>query len=221
MDPLVDKVMLARKKDGPLMPKWAAIKGKHKALNNRSIFKADAEPSIKAYDDAVQRYADAIEGKKQLMNVLQTFTAATQKMASVRDKLISDRNKSEIDVGNNKNSAQVTAYTKQPDADPAAVLKALTDLAASRQASADLHKKVVADLIANDASYINDIKSARDDYKTMADKVNSGLQKAYDDSDKAQEGIRAAVTDCMDTADEIENVDLKKQLQAFYKFAAH
>ena len=69
----VDRIMLARKKNCPLMAKWSPIKGKHKAVSNRSIFKADVETPIKAYDDAVQSYADAVEDKKQLVDALNTM----------------------------------------------------------------------------------------------------------------------------------------------------
>src|SRR5215475_5433885 len=47
-----------RKKSGPLMPKWLAIKGRNKALSNGSFFKPDITPAIKGYDDTIKTYDD-------------------------------------------------------------------------------------------------------------------------------------------------------------------
>jgi hypothetical protein len=43
-----------RKKSGPLMPKWLAIKGRNKALANGSFFKPDIAPAVKGYDDTLK-----------------------------------------------------------------------------------------------------------------------------------------------------------------------
>lgn len=211
--------MLARKKNCPLMSKWTPIKGKHKALSNRGIFKGDVESPINSYDDAVQAYADALEDKKKLVDLLKTMSTNLDKIGSDQDKLKAERDKSEEDAEFGRDQGKVDSYTNQPDADSAEVLKALNSLATTIEKSFNLHKRVMDQIVSVGSGRINVIKQARDEYKTKSDKVESVLQKAYDDSGKAQERIRAVVSDFMETADEIENNDLKNQLQGFYKLA--
>src|SRR5215469_1200524 len=55
-----------RKKSGPLMPKWLAIKGRNKALTNGGFFKPDIAPVINGYDQTLKTYDDLQEQKKKL-----------------------------------------------------------------------------------------------------------------------------------------------------------
>ena len=201
------------------MAKWLPIKGKHKSLSNRSIFKGDVEPAIKAYDDAVQAYADAIEDKKKLVDVLKAMSTNLVKIDSDQDKLKTERDKSEEDAEFNRDADKVDGFKNQPDADSKEVLQALNSLATTIEKSFNLHKRVMDQIVSVGGGRINVIKQARDEYKTKSEKVESVLQKAYDDSDNAQDRMRAALSDFMDTADEIENNELKNQLQGFYKLA--
>jgi hypothetical protein len=220
MSPEVDKIMAARKKNCPLVAKFAPIKGKHKALSNRSIFKGDIEGPLKDYDEAVKAYADAREDQKKLVDSLNTMFNNLAKISTDQDKLKADRDKNEDEIENNKEWDQAQKYKGQPDADPQEVVQTLNNFATSIQKSFDLHKRVMDQIIAVGSNMINVVKQGRDDYKSKADKVNSTLQKAYDDSDKAQSDALAAITDGMDTADEIENDDLKKSLQGLYKLVS-
>jgi hypothetical protein len=213
----LEKWMLAKSKICPLAAKWAPIKSKHKALMNRSIFKGDIEPSLKALDDAVASFADALADKKKLVEVLNGMFAACTKITADQEKLKSDRDKSEEDIENNKNMAQAEAYQKQPDADPADVLKNLNDLAISIEKDFNLRKRFMDQIIAAGSGMIGVIKKGRDDYKAGADKVLAAMDKAGKAAEKAEKDAINMLGDYLDTAAEIENTDLEKQLQGFLK----
>src|SRR5712671_5740322 len=125
MSPEVDKIMLARKKNCPLVAKWSPIKGKHKALSNRSIFKTDIESPLKDFDDAVQTYADAREDQKKLVEALAAMFTNVDKISADQDKLKADRDKNEDEIEANREWDQAIKYKSQPDADPEEVLKNL------------------------------------------------------------------------------------------------
>jgi hypothetical protein len=213
----MEKFISGIKKNCPLLTKWSAIKMKHKALMNRSIFKTDIEPSIKTLDDAVQRFTDALEDKKKLVAIIDAMNTGLDKTSADSDKLKADRDKNEDEIENNKNMAQIDAYDKQPDADPADVLKTFNDLAASYVKSFNLHKKVVDDLVKNGESKVALIQKGRDDYKAQSEKVMAAMDKAGADAKKAEADAISTLGDYLDTSEEIENADLQKQLQAFLK----
>jgi len=220
MDPQVDKIMAARRKDWPLAAKWAPIKSKHKALSNRSIFEGDLDSPLKAYDDAVQTYADAVKGKQELADVLASIFANLNKVKGDMDKLKADRDKSEEDAANNRDFTQVEKYSKQPDADPAEVMKSLDSFASSIEKALALHKRVMEQIVATGMTQTGVVQKGRDEYRAKAQKLESTLQKAYDDAYKAQGDIRSVLTDFIATAEEIENIEMAKQLRGLYKYAA-
>jgi hypothetical protein len=219
MDPQVDKIMLARKKNSPLMSKWATLKGKYKVLSSRNVMKSDPEPGLKAYDDAAQKYSDALDDKKKLVEILGAFYDGMNKIDQQISKLKADRDKSDDEMDWQKNATKLNSYKGKADANPTDVTKALADYSNSLDKALALHKNVMDQIIKTGFTMGDTAKASRDEYKTAADKLETTLQKAYDDSDKSQEAIRKAVSDCMDTADEIDNADLKKALQAFYTLA--
>src|SRR6516225_5668110 len=117
------KTIEDRKKAGPLMPKWLAIKGRNKALANGSFFKPDITPAIKGYDDTLKTYDDLQEQKKKLKtcidDVLKVCRDYGDKIGAHKEALVQVTEKDQQSI--QKADMEIRKFAGAADIDIAAV----------------------------------------------------------------------------------------------------
>jgi hypothetical protein len=210
-----------RKKSGPLMPKWLAIKGRNKALTNGSFFKPDITPAIKGYDDTLKAYDDLQDQKKKLKTSLDDVLKVSRdygtKIGAHKDALakVADKDQETIE----KAGTELKKFAGDGDIDIAAVTASLQNFAASGDDLTNMRKAIWERITALAEQKVVAVKKARDDFKSKGDAITNGLKKVETDADKLEGLIRQIVMGYAKAAvemdhDEIQS-DVRKLLDAF------
>jgi phage-related protein len=217
----MSKSIESRKKSGPLMPKWLAIKGRNKALSNGSFFKPDITPAIKGYDDTLKTYDDLQEQKKKLKtcidDVLKVCRDYGDKIGAHKEALVQVTEKDQQSI--QKADMEIRKFAGASDIDIAAVTASLSNFGASSDGFTNTRKAIWERITALAEQKVAAVKKARDDFKSQGDAVTNGLKKVETDADKFEGQIRQIVQGYAKAAvdmdhDEIQN-DVRKLLDAF------
>jgi len=210
-----------RKKSGPLMPKWLAIKGRNKALSNGSFFKPDITPAIKGYDDMLKSYDDLQDQRKKLKSCLDDVLKVSKdygdKIGAHKEALVQVTEKDQQSI--EKAGTEIKKFAASPDIDIAAVTASLSNFAASGDGFTNTRKAIWERITALAEQKVTAVKKARDDFKSKGDAITNGLKKIETDADKFEGLIRQIVMGYAKAAvemdhDEIQN-DVRKLLDAF------
>jgi hypothetical protein len=210
-----------RKKSGPLMPKWLAIKGRNKALSNGSFFKPDITPAIKGYDDTIKTYDDLQEQRKKLKTCLDDVLKVSRdygtKIGAHKEALVKVTDKDQEYI--EKAGVELKKFASASDIDIAAVTASLSNFAASGDDLTNTRKAIWERITALAEQKVTAVKKARDDFKSQGDAITNGLKKVETDADKFEGQIRQIVMGYAKAAvemdhDEIQN-DVRKLLDAF------
>src|ERR1043165_284628 len=157
-----------RKKFGPLMPKWIAIKGRNKALSNGAFFKPDIAPVIKCYDQALKSYDDFQEQKKKLRaslaDVLKVSTDYGTKISAQQAELEKISNKDQESI--HKANGELRKYEGDEDADIGAITTSLSDFAAAGDDLTTMRKTLWDKINSVAQLKVQTFKKARDDFKS-------------------------------------------------------
>src|SRR5262245_29329279 len=169
-----------RKKSGPLLPKWMAIRGRNKALANGAFFKPDIAPVIKCYDQTLKTYDDLLDLRKKLKaslgEVLKVSTDYGTKISATEAELEKIASKDQESI--HKANSELRKYEADADADVGAIATSLSDFAAAGDDLTNM-RKAIWDKITNVAQLkVQSFKKARDDFKSKGDAIANGLKRA-------------------------------------------
>ena len=211
------KSMEDRKKTGPLLGKWTAIKGSHKALGNGALFKPDIAAPVKSYDDGLKTYDKLLEDKKKLKDLFRDASKASQTYHDEREKHNAERDKIDAKEAElrDKYGDQIDNLSKADDPATADVIAALTGFTSALDEGQTMHKALTDRLVAMNAARSAAIKKVRDAYKAKADAIAAGLKKLETDGDRLEGQIKQIGLSYEKTAVQMDHDEIVDDIRGF------
>lgn len=202
-------------KDGPFLPKWQKLKGRHKALSGK-LFKPDITPVIERYDQTLIDYEaekkDEEKLKDDIAELIKAAAEASTEIAERTKELGQLTAKWQQDQG--KYADALEKYAKSGAGNLSDVESQLDGLIQAAEAYVNKRKQLFDDIDGVAVGNLNRFKRAQKTFGDKAKAVYDARLKITEVAIKAEVEIQGIIRDYIDVADDADHPEITKDLQS-------
>ncbi len=211
--------MEARKKKGPTLPKWMAVKNRHKALKTGNDFKPDILPAITKYDQALRDFDKLVielEDLKTTVEVTLKFHDEAYKIVEGRADDIAKTAKKNTDAMR-KDSDKLRKYASSKDLDPEGISSVYEKLHTAEQTRSADRKTAFDALRTTDDSIVERILTGSREFNKEATALIAKVEKLEKEARSYNVDVILILNDYEKIAERANHDDVVKSLEGLIR----